>query len=328
MPLLPPICRAIFFDAVGTLLHPEPAAGAVYAEAGRRFGSRLAPEVISARFRIAFGRQQEQDRAANQRTDEARELARWRAIVGEVLDDVADPRGCFAFLYEHFSRPVAWRVEPEVTAVLHELDARGLVLGLASNFDHRLRGVVAGLAELRWLRHLIISSEVGWRKPAPAFFAAACRAVHLPPGEVLFVGDDRANDYEGALAAGLSTLLFDPQNRAKSASRISRFEELLAVPALAGLMQDPKEDVRMGAADALAKIGPDAKEGVPALTAALKDKSDMVWLEAAKALGAIGPDARTAVPALKVAAAKDEEEAVQKAAQDAIEKIQPPKQEN
>ena len=38
---VPRSVRAVFFDAVGTVIHPEPSAGAAYAEFGRRFGTRL-----------------------------------------------------------------------------------------------------------------------------------------------------------------------------------------------------------------------------------------------------------------------------------------------
>src|SRR5207302_1039003 len=48
--------RAVFFDAVGTLIHPEPPAGAVYAEVGRRHGSRLTAAEIARRFAAAFRR--------------------------------------------------------------------------------------------------------------------------------------------------------------------------------------------------------------------------------------------------------------------------------
>ena len=37
--------------------------------------------------------------------------------------------------------------EAEVGTVLETLDHRGYTLGLASNYDHRLRSVVAGLPE-------------------------------------------------------------------------------------------------------------------------------------------------------------------------------------
>lgn len=227
-PLLPAI-RAVFLDAVGTLIHPEPPAPAVYAAVARRFGSRLSLPEIATRFATAFGRQEERDRAAGQRTSEEREVARWRTIVAEVLDDVSDPESCFQELYAHFAGPAAWRCEPGTPEVLAALAGRGWELGIASNFDHRLRGVAAGLPELRPVRHLLISSEVGWRKPAPAFFAAVCAASGCPPAEVLFVGDDFANDYEGARAAGLVALLLDPRRRSllSPAERIADLGELL-----------------------------------------------------------------------------------------------------
>jgi putative hydrolase of the HAD superfamily len=202
--------RAVFFDAVGTLIHPEPAAPAVYAAAGRRHGSSLEVEEIAARFRSAFRRQEEVDRRHGWRTDEEREVERWRRIVGEVLDDVHDPEACFQELFAHFGRPDAWRVAADA-AVLAEVAARGFACGVASNYDRRLRAVAAGLPELAPARHLVISAEVGWRKPAAGFFAALCAATELPPKQILYVGDDRGNDYDGARAAGLAALLYDPR---------------------------------------------------------------------------------------------------------------------
>src|SRR5262245_26789198 len=100
--------RAVFFDAVGTLIHPDPAATLVYEEVGRRYGSSLDRAVIARRFADAFQRQEEIDRANAWRTSEEREHRRWRDIFGEVLDDVPDPEACFTELYTHFARPQAW----------------------------------------------------------------------------------------------------------------------------------------------------------------------------------------------------------------------------
>jgi putative hydrolase of the HAD superfamily len=221
--------RAVFLDAVGTLLHTWPPAAWVYCMTGARYGSRLSLVAVTARFAAAFALQEEHDRAAGLRTDEAREVARWRAIVSAVLDDVSDPEACFRDLYEHFARPAAWRVEPAAAGVLEELAGRGLALGIASNFDHRLRGLAAGLPELRPVHHLVISSEVGWRKPAAAFFDAVRDRAGVPPEQILFVGDDFANDYDGARAAGLRAVLLDPHGRCPEApsARIESLGELL-----------------------------------------------------------------------------------------------------
>jgi putative hydrolase of the HAD superfamily len=209
----PPLPAVVFFDAVGTLIHPDPPAPIVYAAVAARLGSRLDEATISVRFRAAFHRQEEADYAGNLRTDEAREIARWRAIVREVLDDVSDGEACFQELYAHFARPDAWRCEPETAEVLAALMARGHVLGIASNFDHRLRGLVESMPALRPVKHLVISSEVGWRKPAPEFFTAMCRVVDSPPVQILYVGDDPVNDYEGARTAKMRALLLAPHRR-------------------------------------------------------------------------------------------------------------------
>jgi putative hydrolase of the HAD superfamily len=205
--MIPPNVCAVFFDAVGTLIYPDPPAAAVYAAVARSLGSRLTEAEIAARFHTAFAREEAFDRANGLRTSEERERRRWRHIVAEVLPEVCDGERCFAELFAHFARSDAWRCDPDAGAVLAELERRGYVLGMASNYDGRLRAVAAELPELRPLRHLVISSEVGWRKPAPEFFAEVCRRTGLTAAEILLVGDDRANDYEGATAAGLRAVL-------------------------------------------------------------------------------------------------------------------------
>lgn len=208
-----PDVRAVFFDAVGTVIHPEPSAAAVYAAVGSRHGSRLSTAEVRLRFATAFREQEQADRAAGWAVGPAREVERWRTIVAQALPDASDHDACFAELYEHFSLPSAWRLDPELPPTLAGLTSRGLTVGLASNFDERLRRVVAEVPCLAALSPLLISSEVGWRKPAAPFFAALCRAVTLPPAAILFVGDDPDNDYDGARRAGLQALLFDPQGR-------------------------------------------------------------------------------------------------------------------
>lgn len=205
--------RAVVFDAVGTVIHPQPPAPILYAEVGRRFGSQRNAAEITPRFLAAFAREEALDYASGLQTSEAREVERWRRIVGQVLDDVAHPDACFQELFEHFSRPKAWRCDPDAAETIETLARRGYALGLASNYDQRLRSVVRGLTALKPLQQLLISSEIGWRKPAAPFFLAVCRAFELPSDQILYVGDDLANDYEGARAAGLRSVLFDPKEK-------------------------------------------------------------------------------------------------------------------
>jgi putative hydrolase of the HAD superfamily len=229
MKCIAPAIRAVFFDAVGTLLHPDPPAAEVYAIVGARFGSRLGSAVIVERFGAAFQRQEDIDRAAGYVTSEAREVARWRSIVAEVLDDVVDGDGCFRALYDHFARPDAWRVDSDAPATLEALAQRGCLLGVCSNFDHRLRGLLTALPQLARARRVIISSEVGCKKPAARFFAEVARAAVASPEQILLVGDDEENDFAGARAAGLEARLLDPNGQSALAPewRITRLRDLI-----------------------------------------------------------------------------------------------------
>jgi putative hydrolase of the HAD superfamily len=202
--------EGIVFDAVGTLIKPDPSVAAAYTAAAGRQGLKLEPEEVRARFQIHF---QSDDVHAEQgvlSTDEATERRRWRQIVSGVLPDLPDLDLAFDELWDHFSRPASWRCFPDVVPALRALKEIGVSLCVGSNFDGRLRGVVRGLPELApWLDSLVISSEVGYRKPHPAFFRAACTHLGLPPERVLCVGDDVENDVRGAIRAGLSGLLLD-----------------------------------------------------------------------------------------------------------------------
>lgn len=211
-------CRWIAFDAVGTLMHPAPAAGDVYYQVGPRFGSRLPADEVARRFRLAFRESERRDGAvpggARLATSEARECERWREIVCGVLDDIADVAGCFDELFAHFSRPTSWACFDEVPQVLGQLRTLGYRIALASNFDGRLHAVCDGIPALKDVELRIISSEVGWRKPAKGFFDALVSQTGCSPNEVLMVGDDLANDVEGARSAGLHALLINRRDSA------------------------------------------------------------------------------------------------------------------
>ncbi len=209
--------KCIAFDAVGTLIHPTPPPGEVYFQVGRRFGSRLCADEITRRFKQAFRDSERADFNGQSglllATDEAREKERWRQIVADVIDDVADSNGCFAELFAHFASPQAWSCFDEVPAVLDELRARGYHLAIASNFDSRLHAVGDGIAALKSIDSRVISSEVGCRKPGRAFFEALVAAAGCRADEVLMVGDDPVNDIEGARQAGLGAILLNRRAR-------------------------------------------------------------------------------------------------------------------
>jgi putative hydrolase of the HAD superfamily len=165
---------------------------------------------LRTRFVAAFRAEEEVDRLAGWVTSEDREVARWRRIVAETLREVSNTEPYFRELFQHFALPTSWRVDPEAGSVISHLSDRGLIVGLGSNYDSRIFSVLAEIPELGPLRgSVVVSSAVGYRKPATEFFREVVRAAGCAPEEVAFVGDDLENDYQGATAAGLHAVLLD-----------------------------------------------------------------------------------------------------------------------
>lgn len=99
-------------------------------------------------------------------------------------------------------------------------------------------------------------------------------------------------------------------------------EETDQVHILIRQLQSRDAVVRISVADALGRIGPEAKEAAPALIAALKDQDAFIRNSAAEALGEIGPGTKEAAPAL-IGALKDRDAGVRRSAAKALEKIDP-----
>lgn len=71
-----------------------------------------------------------------------------------------------------------------------------------------------------------------------------------------------------------------------------------ALPSLVVLLRDPDPEMRVMAAKAIARIGPEASDAVPPLVAAMNDSNPDVRKYVIRALGQIGPKASPAIPAL------------------------------
>jgi putative hydrolase of the HAD superfamily len=220
--------EGIVLDAVGTLIEPEPSVAKVYASAALRQGIVVEVAEVKRRFSQHFRNDEVDEQLGPMVTDESIEYRRWRRIVANVLPDLPDQDRAFAELWDHFGRSQAWRCFPDVGPGLEALRKAGFPVRIASNFDGRLRTVAAGLVELAGqVETLVISSEVRYRKPHAAFYAAACLSLQLAPDRVLCVGDDPDNDVLGAERAGLRGVLLDRDGRRPTG--LASFPDLLAL---------------------------------------------------------------------------------------------------
>jgi putative hydrolase of the HAD superfamily len=208
--------KSVFFDAVGTLLHPARPVIETYGLIAQRHGMEIDQS------------QEYHDSQAEWKTSEEREADRWRQIVCEALLESPNRDACFADLWEWYRHPKAWTAHPQTDSVLKELTRRGLTVGMASNFDARLAAIVEAIPELKLLSvRCVISSVVGWRKPSRRFFDEVIQLAGCRAEQILFVGDDVRNDFEGARDSGIRAVLLDPTGKSEVRERIGTLVEVL-----------------------------------------------------------------------------------------------------
>lgn len=217
---------AVLFDAVGTLIRPARSIAETYGEAAHRHGIELPLDEINSRFREAFAKQEQLDTStAGGRTSEQREVQRWEDIVAEVFGPSPNLQPLFEDLWNHFALPEAWAVDPAAEHVISQIRFSGRVVGVASNFDGRLRTISGAFPALKD-GPLFISSELGWRKPRAEFFESIENVLALPASNLLMVGDDFENDYFGATRSGWQAILLHRNDRGSAATPIEPRPEL------------------------------------------------------------------------------------------------------
>jgi len=211
----------VYFDAGNTLLTAEPGIGESYASAGARHGIAVTTEEIEASFVEVFSRQR--TTTAVQGEDW------WREIVVQVFAPFGEaPPALFDDLYEHFSQPESFRLFPTALETLDAVAARGLRVGMISNWDERLHRLIEGLGIRDRLDPVIASYEVGFEKPDRRIFEAAVAASGVAPERSLLIGDEPVMDVEGAIAIGMKAVLVDRRDRHPSITpRVRSLRDLI-----------------------------------------------------------------------------------------------------
>jgi putative hydrolase of the HAD superfamily len=204
--------KAIFFDAVGTLLYLTKSVGEHYALVGGEIGLKLDAYELNRAFLAAWKQMPPRPSIDGPRENDDRDW--WRELVDLVLNQVAPSLGeldrdnFFEIAYEHFAERGVWELYPEVVDVLTNLQSQ-FQLAVLSNFDGRLRFILEHLGVAKFFKHVFISSELGADKPDPEIFRRALKLRELKPDQVLHVGDDPERDWQAAKAAGLSVFKLD-----------------------------------------------------------------------------------------------------------------------
>lgn len=203
--------RAVFLDALGTLVELEPPWIALRDRVPAEVSDERIEEALRAE--MAFYREH-----AHEGRDEA-SLAdlrqRCAAIVSERLG--------FEITAEELLDAIRFHAYPDAAPALQALRDDGRRLVVVSNWDCSLPDVLdrVGLGEL--LDGVVSSAVAGARKPDPAIFEDALELAGCRPEEALHVGDTAEEDVAGARAAGIRPLLID---RTGNGGDISSLKEI------------------------------------------------------------------------------------------------------
>ena len=101
-------------------------------------------------------------------------------------------------------------IEPDTLAAIAGLDEGGLVMGCVTNTILLEEGILDALRRLgllRYLRSVVVSSAMGYRKPHESLFLRALQELDVVPEEALFVGDRLVDDVSGAQRVGMRAFL-------------------------------------------------------------------------------------------------------------------------
>lgn len=127
-----------------------------------------------------------------------------------------------------YFRPYVERIQvPKYVAPILSDIGRNFKIGLITNFTYApaIRDILQRNDLAKSFDSIVISDEVGWRKPHPNIFKEFLDDVSADPLETFFVGDDMRYDIAGAKTIGMRTILLQSEDTNFTESYYSTLEK-------------------------------------------------------------------------------------------------------
>jgi putative hydrolase of the HAD superfamily len=205
--------RAVFFDVGNTLVHPYPSVSEVCRQILADEGHAHDLTAIDALMPLVDEYYEDRYRTDDTFwTDEGETSEVWvgmYSLLCQRLGIAEEPQRIARRVYDEFGDPARWRAYPDVEPAFRRLRARGVRLGIISNWDSRLTALLDGLGLGQLVETVVSSADVGMRKPDPRIFELACGRLGVEPRHAAHVGDHHYADIVGATAVGMVPVLID-----------------------------------------------------------------------------------------------------------------------
>ncbi|PKQ15473.1 MAG: HAD family hydrolase [Actinobacteria bacterium HGW-Actinobacteria-7] len=218
------ILDAVFFDVGNTLLYPHPSVPEVVRQVLADVGHIRDLAAIDGFMPLVDAFYEDRYREDDTFwTDEDETSAVWvgmYSLLARKLGIEADAELIARRVYDEFGDHERWRAYPDVAPTFERLKARGLKIGIISNWDRRLASLLTGLRLDQHLDALVCSADVGMHKPDPRIFELACVRAGVEPGRSAHVGDHHYADVVGARSVGMVPVLIDRHGGEPSGSEL------------------------------------------------------------------------------------------------------------
>lgn len=227
--------KAVFFDAGDTLLSPHPSFHELFAlTLGSQGQPVTAADVESAFIAIAPSFTDVLDKLGTSEWSTSKEVSRkfWNSVYHNAFEHlgVPDPDSELAqALYERFTSYESYRLFPDAIPALEAIKAAGITVGLISNFEDWLEGMLIEMEIAHVFDLMVISGKEGVEKPDARIFKIALDRAGISAEESMYVGDHPRVDAEGSAAVGMTGVLIDRKgrNRDFDGTRIETLYELM-----------------------------------------------------------------------------------------------------
>jgi putative hydrolase of the HAD superfamily len=207
--------RAVFLDALGTLVELEPP----WISLRDRVPAEIRDERLEEALRAEMAYYRDHAHEGRDESSLADLRERCAAVAAERLG--------FEITANELLEAIRLEAYPDAIPALEGLRGRGLRLVAVSNWDCALPRVLerCGFGDL--LDGAVSSAAARARKPDPAIFTPALELARCGPDQALHVGDTPEEDVEGARAAGIRPLLIDRDGNGGDISSLSEIDQHL-----------------------------------------------------------------------------------------------------
>jgi REG-2-like HAD superfamily hydrolase len=213
------VLEAVFLDLGDTLVRERDGRAAMYADEARAAGLAVTTEEMAACMARAHAELPCEIDGAFRYSDPWFRAFQAHVLVRQLGLEPARLPALSARLFARFEDPAAFVVFAGARELLAALRARGLVVGLISNWSARLPRLLAGLDLLGSFDLVLGSASERLEKPDPRLFARALERAGVRAEHSLHAGDHVERDARGALAAGMAAVLVDHAGRLGAAER-------------------------------------------------------------------------------------------------------------